>query len=53
LARHRPPWWRALLLPVHVAGFLGLSAGLLLTGRWKLLAAAMRGAARALGAGKA
>jgi len=50
-ARHRPLWWRTLLFPVHVAGFLGLSIGLLLTGRWKLLSAAFRGAARASGTG--
>jgi len=48
-ARHRPFWWRALLLPVHAAGFLGLSLGLLLTGRWKLLSAALKGAARCMG----
>jgi GT2 family glycosyltransferase len=48
-SRHRPLWWRLLLFPVHLAGFLGLSIGLLLTGRWKLLAAALRGAARTSG----
>ena len=48
-ARHRPLWWRALHFPVHAAAFLGLSLCLLLTGRWKLLLAAMRGAARATG----
>ena len=52
-ARHRPLWWRVLLFPVHAAGFLGLSVGLLLTGRWKLLCAAMRGAVRASGIGSA
>ncbi len=46
-ATHRPLWWRALVFPVHVAAFLGLSLGLLLTGRWKLLSAAMRGVVKA------
>ena len=50
-ARHRPMCWRALLFPVHAAVFFGLSLGLLLTGRWKLLSAVMRGAARASGIG--
>lgn len=50
-SRHRPLWWRILLFPVHAAGFLGLSLGLLLSGRWKLLSAAMRGAVRASGSG--
>ena len=48
-ARHRPFSWRAIHFPVHAVSFLGLSLGLLLTGRWKLLLAAMRGAARASG----
>ena len=48
-ARHRPLWWRVLVFPVHAAGFTGLSLGLLLTGRWKLLGAAFRGAARVCG----
>jgi GT2 family glycosyltransferase len=52
LVRHRPLWWRVILLPVHAVGFLGLALGLLLTGRWRLLAAAMRGAARVLGVRK-
>jgi GT2 family glycosyltransferase len=51
LSRHRPLWWRILVFPVHAAGFIGLSLGLLLTGRWKLLSAALRGAARASGSG--
>jgi GT2 family glycosyltransferase len=48
LARHKSPWWRALRLPLHAAGFIGLSLGLLLTGRWALLSAALRGASRAV-----
>ncbi len=48
--KHRPLWWRVLIFPVHLAGFLGLFLGLLLSGRWKLLSAAMKGAARASGA---
>jgi len=48
-ARHRPLWWRVLLFPVHVTAFLGLSLGLFLTGRWKLLSAALKGAARGMG----
>ncbi len=48
-SRHRPLWWRALLFPVHIAGFLGLSLGLLLSGRWKLFSAAIKGGARACG----
>ena len=47
-ARHRPLWWRVLVFPVHAAGFAGLSLGLFITGRWKLLAAALRGAAAAV-----
>jgi GT2 family glycosyltransferase len=47
LSRHRSPCWRALVFPVHLIGFAGLLLGLLLTGRWKLLAAALRGAAGA------
>jgi len=50
-SRHRPLWWRVLLFPVHIAGFLGLSLGLLVSGRWKLLSAAIRGAGRACRAG--
>ncbi len=46
-AGHRSFWWRVLHFPVHAAGFIGLSLGLLLTGRWKLLSSAIRGAARA------
>jgi GT2 family glycosyltransferase len=52
LSRHRRPCWRALVFPVHLAGFIGLSLGLLLSGRWKLLAAAARGAASALRSGR-
>lgn len=48
-SRHRPLWWRLLLFPVHATGFLALTLGLLLTGRWKLLAAALRGVARVPG----
>ena len=51
-ARHRPLWWRMLLFPVHAAGFAGLSLGLLLSGRWKLLSAAIKGASRASGVGQ-
>lgn len=47
-SRHRPFWWRALLFPVHAAGFIGLMLGLFLTGRWKLLSAAVRGAVRGM-----
>ena len=49
-SRHRPLWWRVLLFPVHITGFLGLSLGLLVSGRWKLLSAAIKGAVRACGA---
>jgi len=52
LSRHRRPCWRVLVFPVHLAGFIGLSLGLLLGGRWKLLAAAMRGAASAMRSGR-
>jgi GT2 family glycosyltransferase len=51
LARHRSFCWRALMFPVHLVMFAGLSLGLFLTGRWGLLAAAMRGAAEAARAG--
>jgi hypothetical protein len=47
LRRHRPLWWRAALAPVHAAALVALAAGLLLTGRWRLLAALWRGAVRA------
>jgi hypothetical protein len=46
-SRFKPLWWRVLLSPVHLAAFVLLLASLLATGRWKLLAAALRGAARA------
>lgn len=46
-SRFKPLWWRVLLFPVHLAAFVVLLAVLLFTGRWKLLGAALRGAARA------
>jgi hypothetical protein len=49
LCRHRPLWWRILVVPVHAAGIAALAAGLLLTGRRALLAALWRGARRAAG----
>jgi GT2 family glycosyltransferase len=47
LERHRSLCWRILVFPVHLVMFAGLCLGLLLSGRWKLLAAAMRGLAAA------
>lgn len=47
--RHRPAWWRLLHAPVQTAALAGLAAGLLLTGRLRLLAALCRGAVRAAG----
>jgi len=47
-ARFRPPWWRALLFPVHLCAFLALLAALLCTGRWRLLNGATRGALRVM-----
>jgi GT2 family glycosyltransferase len=52
-ARHRPLWWRVLLFPLHAMAFTGLLLGLLLSGRWGLFSAALRGAAGASRAGDA
>ncbi|MDD3643093.1 MAG: glycosyltransferase family 2 protein [Candidatus Krumholzibacteria bacterium] len=49
MRRYRPLWWRILLAPVHAAAIAALAAGLLLTGRRRLLAALWRGAGRAAG----
>jgi GT2 family glycosyltransferase len=44
--RFKPAWWRVLSFPLHACGFLLLLAALLLSGRWELLRAALRGAMR-------
>ncbi|HSG28586.1 MAG TPA: glycosyltransferase family 2 protein, partial [Candidatus Krumholzibacterium sp.] len=47
MRRFKPLWWRALMLPLHLAGFALMVAGMILVGRPKLAAAALRGARRA------
>jgi hypothetical protein len=44
--RFKPIWWRLLLFPLHAAGYLLLLAALLLSGRWSLFRAAIKGIAR-------
>ncbi len=44
--RFRSRLWRVLLFPVHLTGFVLLLAALLVTGRWRLLRGALKGAAR-------
>lgn len=43
-ARFKPRWWRIALLPLHVVGFALLVLALLITGRWRLVGGAVRGA---------
>ena len=45
--RFKPAWWRVLSFPLHACGFLLLLTVLLLSGRWALLRAALRGMMRA------
>ncbi len=46
MKRFRPVWWRVLYFPLHACGALILLAALLLSGRWTLLRAALRGFVR-------
>lgn len=50
-SRFRPRWWRVLLFPLHLMSFVVLSAGLLLSGRWRLFGGLLRGASRITGSG--
>ena len=45
-SRFKPLWWRILLLPLHTAALGLLFLALLVTGRWRLLGGAVRGARR-------
>jgi GT2 family glycosyltransferase len=47
--KFRSPIWRFAVFPLHSLGFLVLCAVLLLRGKWRLLGACFRGAARVLG----
>ncbi len=44
--RFKPLWWMVLSFPLHACAFLLLLAALLLSGRWRLLRAALRGMMR-------
>lgn len=44
--RFKPLWWRMLLFPFHAAALGLLLLALLVTGRWRLLGGAVRGARR-------
>ena len=49
--RYRTLWWRLLVFPVHIALYLFLLSGLILSGRWSLAKGALRGVRRIVSPG--